>query len=87
MKWLFVIGLIWLAWRYLRPAPKRPKLTDTQRARQVLGLRAGADEGQIRAAHRRLLAETHPDRGGSAAASTEINAARDLLLGALRRGG
>ena len=86
MKWLLAIALIWFAWHYLRPAPKRATLTDTQRAHRVLGLRAGADESEIRAAHRRLLAESHPDRGGSAAASTEINAARDLLLGALRRG-
>ena len=67
--------------------PRRVTLSETQRARQVLGLRAGADEGEIRAAHRRLLAEAHPDRGGSAETSTEINAARDLLLGALRREG
>ena len=87
MKWLFAIALIWFAWRYLRPRPKPARLSDTQRARQVLGLRAGADEGEIRAAHRRLLAESHPDRGGSAETSTEINAARDLLLGALRRQG
>ncbi|MCU6455227.1 J domain-containing protein [Sphingomonas sp. A2-49] len=86
MKWLLAIGLIWLAWRYLKPAPKRPPLSDTQRARRVLGVAAGADEGEIRSAHRRLLADVHPDRGGSAERSTEINAARDLLLATLRRG-
>ena len=86
MKWLLAIGLIWLAWRYLKPAPRRVKLTEAQRARQVLGVGAGADEGTIRAAHRRLLADVHPDRGGSAERSTEINAARDLLLAALRHG-
>ena len=86
MKWLIAIGLIWLAWRYLKPRPKRATLSDTQRARQVLGVGAGADESEIRSAHRRLLADVHPDRGGSAERSTEINAARDLLLGTLRRG-
>lgn len=86
MKWLLAIGLIWLAWRYLRPKPKRVTLNERQRARQVLGLGANADESDIRAAHRRLLADVHPDRGGSAERSTEINAARDLLLAALRRG-
>ena len=85
MKWIIAIGLIWLAWRYLKPAPKRVKANATQRARQVLGVGAGADEGEIRSAHRRLLADVHPDRGGSAERSIEINAARDLLLGALRR--
>ncbi|WP_329958591.1 J domain-containing protein [Sphingomonas sp. Leaf37] len=86
MKWLLAIGLIWLAWHYLRPKPKRVTLTDRQQARQVLGVGASADEGEIRAAHRRLLADVHPDRGGSAERSTEINAARDLLIGALRQG-
>ena len=85
MKWLLVIGLIWLAWRYLGPKPKRVRLTDEQRARDVLGVRFDADEATIRAAHRRLLADVHPDRGGSAARSTEINAARDLLIGLGRR--
>ncbi|EZP54992.1 MULTISPECIES: J domain-containing protein [Sphingomonas] len=86
MKWLLAIALIWFAWRYLKPAPKPARLTETQRARRLLGLRADADEGEIRAAHRRLVAEAHPDRGGSSEASIELNAARDLLLGALRRG-
>ncbi|MCP3736227.1 J domain-containing protein [Sphingomonas sp. RP10(2022)] len=85
MKWLLVIALIWFAWHYLGRKPKRVVLSEEQRARQVLGLRHGADEAEIRAAHRRLLADVHPDRGGSAAATTEINAARDLLLGAVRR--
>ena len=34
----------------------------------------------IRAAHRRLLAAVHPDRGGSADLTRRVNAARDLLL-------
>jgi DnaJ family protein C protein 19 len=85
MKWLLAIALIWLAWHYLRPKPKRVTLTEEQRARHVLGVRHGADEGEIRAAHRALMADVHPDRGGSAAHTTEINAARDLLIGAARR--
>ncbi len=86
MKWLLAIGLIWLAWHYLRPAPKTITPSAEQRARTLLGVARNADEGDIRAAHRRLLADLHPDRGGSAAAATEINAARDLLLDSLRRG-
>lgn len=85
MKWLLAIGLIWLAWRYLRPTPKTATPSAEQRARLVLGVGRDADEGDIRAAHRRLLADIHPDRGGSAAAATEINAARDLLLAGLHR--
>ena len=81
MKWLLAIALIWFAWHYLRPAPKRATLTDTQRAHRVLGLRAGADESEIRAAHRRLLSGVHPDRGGSADLARRVNAARDVLVG------
>lgn len=86
MKWLVAIALIWLAWRYLGRKPRRGVPNEEARARKVLGVSLGADEQAIRAAHRRLLAEVHPDRGGSAAATTEINAARDLLLDAARRG-
>jgi len=86
VKWLLAIALIWFAWHYLRPKPKRVRLTEEQRARKTLGVASGADETAIRAAHRRLLSDMHPDRGGSAAMTTEINAARDLLLAAIRRG-
>ncbi|MEH3157943.1 MAG: J domain-containing protein [Sphingomonas taxi] len=93
MKWLVAIALIWLAWRYLKPAPKRrsvsrvaPLSGGERDALRMLDLPAGADESQIREAHRRRIAETHPDRGGSAELTRELNAARDLLLGAARRG-
>ncbi len=35
----------------------------------------------VRAAHCRLVASVHPDRGGSAELARRVNAARDLLLG------
>lgn len=85
MKWLVVVGLIWLAWHYLGRKPKRVAVSPQQRARRILGVGSGADEGEIRAAHRRLLAEFHPDRGGTESATQEINAARDLLIEGLRR--
>ncbi|MEJ7932663.1 molecular chaperone DnaJ [Sphingobium sp. AN558] len=53
---------------------------DLARARALLGLAAGADADAIRAAHRRLIASVHPDRGGTEALAAQINAARDLLL-------
>ena len=57
-----------------------PKADDIARARALLGVQPDADAAEIRAAHRRLIASVHPDRGGTEALAAQINAARDLLL-------
>lgn len=46
----------------------------------VLGVSPDASRAEIEAAHRRLIAEHHPDRGGSPERAAEINAARDAGL-------
>ena len=51
-------------------------------ALEVLGLEPGADEADIRAAHKRLLRLVHPDRGGTAYLARRVYQARDTLLGA-----
>ncbi|MET4897205.1 DnaJ domain-containing protein [Sphingomonadaceae bacterium jetA1] len=88
MKWLVALLVIWLVWKYMprptraarRPAP-RPRLPrDEVEALAVLGLPQDADAEAVRQAHRRLVTQVHPDRGGSADLTRRVNAARDLLL-------
>lgn len=85
MKWIVAALLIWAAWHYLRPRRGPAMGRDEAAARAVLGVPAHADADAIRAAHRRLLADAHPDRGGSADEARRINAARDLLVERGRR--
>ncbi len=49
-------------------------------ARTLLGVSEHADPDVIRASHRALIAQHHPDRGGTEAQAQALNKARDLLL-------
>ena len=86
LKWLVVGLVIWGAWKLFFARPRRiaPRpvaaVTDEAEARAVLGVAADADDEAIRAAHRRLVGQVHPDRGGSPELARRVNAARDLLL-------
>jgi len=57
--------------------------SDEAQARAVLGVKRNATAAEIAEAHRRLIAQVHPDRGGSNERVHEANAARDLLLARL----
>ncbi|MDJ0979555.1 MAG: molecular chaperone DnaJ [Erythrobacter sp.] len=75
---LFRMALGQWPWQMLKPAPTRSQAVFN--ARKLLSVEEGASREQILAAHKRLLAMVHPDRGGSNAAVHEANDARDLLL-------
>jgi DnaJ-domain-containing protein 1 len=65
-----------------QPPPQSAAAGMTRReALKVLGLTDGATEEDIRAAHRRLMLQNHPDKGGSDYLASKINEAKDFLLG------
>lgn len=81
---LIVVFLVVAAWRggWLQMSVRKgPEATIAElQARQLLGVGAGASADEIKNAHRRLMAECHPDRGGSIDRAQALNDARQLLL-------
>ena len=88
IRLLLLAGLVVLGFKLLMGRwPWEPKgatrALAISRARKLLGVSAAASREDILAAHKRLVAIVHPDRGGSNGQVHEANAARDLLLAEL----
>ena len=60
--------------------PYRADSLSKEEALNILGLKSGASETEIIAAHRKLIAKMHPDKGGSDYLSAQINLAKKILL-------
>lgn len=72
-------GAGWWLWFRRRSDVADADMTPFE-ARRVLNVPADATREEIRTAHRRLIARVHPDVGGSADLTRQVNAARDALL-------
>ena len=67
-------------WKGERRAPNfGAGAMSVEEALAVLGLKAGATPEDVKNAHRRLMKEFHPDRGGSDYLATKINQAKEML--------
>ncbi len=64
-------------------SPQRGKIRMSRdEALRVLGLKSNATADDVKAAHRRLLKDFHPDKGGTDYLAAKINEAKDVLLSA-----
>jgi hypothetical protein len=61
-------------------APPTSQSMSVSEAREILGVDRDAGEEEIRAAHKTLIKKLHPDAGGSAALTRQVQEARDVLL-------
>ena len=61
------------------PVPKQGM--DASEAASILGVAETATEEEVRAAHKKLIGQLHPDKGGTDYLAAKINDARDILLG------
>ena len=88
MRILFFAAIALLAWklivgRWPWEPKRRVRAQAVSRARKLLGVSAAASREDVIAAHKRLVAMVHPDRGGSNEQMHEANAPRHLLLNEL----
>ena len=59
--------------------PSTPKMSKDE-AFNILGLNASATSEEIKSAHKKLISQLHPDKGGTDYLASKINQARETLL-------
>ena len=69
-----------MTWRLFRKGGKDNDAAALDAARVLLGVSRFDTAERIRERHRALIAQTHPDAGGSEAQAAALNKARDILL-------
>lgn len=62
------------------PPPRSRAAMQPEEAASVLGIGVDAAPEAVRAAHRQLISQLHPDKGGTDYLAAKINEARDVLL-------
>jgi len=68
------------------PPPVVTRAMTREEASAVLGLGLDASADDVKTAHKKLIAQIHPDKGGTDYLAAKINEARDLLLSGLAEG-
>jgi hypothetical protein len=77
------VAITWyrgLTWRLFGTRAKQSEQYDLDKARFLLGVSRFDDAERVRARHRTLIAQNHPDKGGSDERARELNEAKDRLL-------
>ena len=74
-----------MMWRLLGKGGKDNDAAALDAARVLLGVSRFDTAERIRERHRTLIAQNHPDAGGSDAQAAALNKARDLLLDDLNK--
>ena len=69
-----------LTWRLFGLKSEQSEQYHVDKARFLLGVGSRDDADRIRARHRKLISENHPDIGGNDDRASALNEARDLLL-------
>ena len=74
-----------LTWRLFGLKSEQSEQYHIDKARFLLGVGSRDDADRIRARHRKLISENHPDIGGNDDRASALNEARDLLLAHLAK--